>query len=499
MGAVFNLSAAFTPPSLTIYSGTFTTNNFAVTISGTFSASFNTITKVMNWGSSLITLSGTGGISFSSSTLTINPGTSSLVFSGGSGAPLTNNTNTNLTFYNVSFTGTTLGFTITGTNTFNNLSFTNRTSVGGNTVSFAANQTINGTLTVSAGSSLGCRTCISSSTTSTQRTLTCNAVSLANVDFSNINFAGNCISGGNVTGTSLGNCGGNANITFPAPKTSYYVSATGTNWGETTNWSNTAGGVANDIYLPLAQDTAVIGNTLPAVGQTITVGLGSRIGTLNLSGRTSNALTLSTSGNNFVYGDWIGSSQITYTSTGTNVFSSPTTQSITSAGMTFSSNINISGGGTVNLLDAFTTSINNNNGFVVSYGTLNTNGFNLTLSGLGGGFTFSGTATLPVTLNLGTSVVTSNGNNYAWQNNDARYNVVTGTPTIRFTSAFTHFFIVTNQNPGVVPQVDLTSITVEQAGSGQLYIAGDCKFGTDRKSTRLNSSHTDISRMPSSA
>ena len=29
--------------------------------------------------------------------------------------------------------------------------------------------------------------------------------------------------------------------------------------------------------------------------------------------------------------------------------------------------------------------------------------------------------------------------------------------------------------------------------------ANDVKLGLDRKSTRLNSSHTDISRMPSSA
>ena len=138
---------------------------------------------------------------------------------------------------------------------------------------------------------------------------------------------------------------------------------------------------------PLPQDTAVIGNTLPTAGQTITLGGGIRIGTINASGRTSSALTISaTTGTTSVYGDWIGSSQITYTGTATIYFNSTATQSITSAGRTFGSGINISGGGTVNLLDAFNTSINNNNGFVVNYGTLNTNGFNLTLSGLGGGF-----------------------------------------------------------------------------------------------------------------
>ena len=36
-------------------------------------------------------------------------------------------------------------------------------------------------------------------------------------------------------------------------------------------------------------------------------------------------------------------------------------------------------------------------------------------------------------------------------------------------------------------------------GPIMIYRWGDCKPGTDRKSTRLNSSHTDISRMPSSA
>ena len=32
-----------------------------------------------------------------------------------------------------------------------------------------------------------------------------------------------------------------------------------------------------------------------------------------------------------------------------------------------------------------------------------------------------------------------------------------------------------------------------------LFILGEQRFAEDRKSTRLNSSHTDISRMPSSA
>ena len=39
----------------------------------------------------------------------------------------------------------------------------------------------------------------------------------------------------------------------------------------------------------------------------------------------------------------------------------------------------------------------------------------------------------------------------------------------------------------------------EIINSGENVLLCDCRFDLDRKSTRLNSSHTDISRMPSSA
>ena len=49
--------------------------------------------------------------------------------------------------------------------------------------------------------------------------------------------------------------------------------------------------------------------------------------------------------------------------------------------------------------------------------------------------------------------------------------------------------------PGLSPAM---AGVITPAGEGNLYCSGH-SFLSDRKSTRLNSSHTDISRMPSSA
>jgi hypothetical protein len=113
------------------------------------------------------------------------------------------------TFYNVSFTSTSI-FTIAfdGANTFNNLSVAGRTSEGVSALSLAADQTINGTLTLSAGTNAAMRTFVRSSAIGTTRTLTCAAVdTLTDIDFRDITIAG---AAAPVSGTRLGDCKGNS-------------------------------------------------------------------------------------------------------------------------------------------------------------------------------------------------------------------------------------------------------------------------------------------------
>jgi hypothetical protein len=67
------------------------------------------------------------------------------------------------------------------------------------------------------------RTFVRSNTIGTTRTLTCAAVAaLTDIDFRDITIAGAAVSGGNLTGTRLGDCKGNTGITFVAGADKYW-------------------------------------------------------------------------------------------------------------------------------------------------------------------------------------------------------------------------------------------------------------------------------------
>ena len=266
---------------------------------------------------STVTIDGSTAISFTTATnLTFNAGTSQInvtstlpSFSGGG-----------QTFYNVSFTSTALSTpSITGANTFNNLTFTGRTVIGLGSCTFSANQTINGTLTLNAGTSAAYRIMLASDTVGTQRTLTCATISGGtDYDFRDINIAG---AASPIAPTRAGDCKGNSGITFPAAKTVYYASTVSNNWavGSQGAWAATSGGSADATMFPLAQDTAVFpAATYPASGSTITVNASYNIGTIDMSLRTSNTMTLATGTTaTQIYGNWINGTGITLSGTGT--------------------------------------------------------------------------------------------------------------------------------------------------------------------------------------
>ena len=359
VGGGWTLGSALTSSAtLTITNGTFDTSssgNYAVTINQ-FSSSNSNI-RTANFNGSTVTLNSNASSAFFASTstnFTFNAGTSQInLTQGNSGI-----NSGGLTFYNVSFTSAGINTgTITGTNTFNNLSITGRISIGIAQLSIGANQTINGTLTTSAGTAAAYRTQIVSSTLGTTRTLTCAAVSLTDTDFRDITIAG---AASPASGTRLGDAKGNSGITFPAAKTVYYRQTGSADWGATGSgsWSATSGGALDATQFPLAQDTAVFpAATYPASGSTTTVNAQYYIGTIDMSLRTSNTMTLST-GSNFplICGNWINGTGITLSGTSTITFLGRTTQTITSAGKSFTQLITInSPGGSVTLQDALTT------------------------------------------------------------------------------------------------------------------------------------------------
>ena len=377
--------------NLNINAGTFNCSTFNITISntlaqlgGVFTCNGGTITaggfastgssvRTFTLNASTLNITGSSTITLSGSNLTFNAGTSQInclhtgvnIVGGG------------YTFYNLSMTHTAeANIAFTGAITFNNLSFASKSSVGFNTVSFSANLTVNGTLTVSAPTTLGTsRYFFQSSTIGTTRTITAAAVSLTDVDFQDITGAG----AATWSGTRLGDVGGNTGITFPAAKTVYWNLAGSQNYSAI-GWATTSTGTPAAANFPLAQDTAKFTNTAPVTG-TVTLNILYNIGTLDFSAR-SNALTFSTGSlAPYIYGDITLSSALILTSTGIITFAGRNkTQTIISNGGTFSQPITQTTAYDTNveLGGAFLST----NTITVPRGTFNTKNYSLSAASL---------------------------------------------------------------------------------------------------------------------
>jgi hypothetical protein len=465
VGGAWTLGSAINTSGFTIIltNGTFDTSvsNYAVTIGNLSSSNSNTRTINLN-GSTVTCNAGSAWNMATSSNATLNAGTStincsdtSVTFAGGG-----------LTYYNLAFTSTALTTpSITGANTFNNLSITGRTTVGIGVLSLSADQTINGTLTVSAGTASAYRIQISSNTFNTTCTLTCAAVSLTDTDFRDITIAG---AASPASGTRLGDCKGNSGITFPAAKTVYYRQTGSANWGATGSgsWSATSGGALDATQFPLAQDTAVFpADTYPASGSTTTINASYNIGTIDMSLRTSNTMTLSTGATTpVIYGNWIGATGLGNTSSGTfgAVFSGRTAQQLTSAGRSFSRNLTInSPSGSVTLQDNLSTGPTTTT-TTLTNGTLGLQSYTLS-TGL-----FGSNNSNTRTIAFGTGQISCTGTGTAWDTTTTTGLTVTGTGTISLTSASVKTF----SGGGF----SYSGITINQGGAGALTITGSNTF-----------------------
>jgi hypothetical protein len=468
-GGAWTLGSALTSTStITVSTGTFSTSvsNYSITLSGRFTHNGGTL----NLNGSTLTLSGAG---FANGYLgaggTINAGTSQINFSNADvyfdGA--------SKTYYNVSFTSTTRGAcTVRGGNTYNNLTVAARSASGVSPVTFNANQTINGTLTLSVGTDATYRTLIAAESLGTTCTLTCAAIStLSDVDFRDITIAG---AASPVSGTRLGNCKGNTNITFPAAKTVYWNLAAGGNWGGAIAWATTSGGTPAINNFPLAQDTAIFEATGLNSGATVTFNSGYNINTVDISARTSNTMTLDcNAAGPSVYGDWTNGTGVTIANSNVNLsffILGRNTQNFTSAGVVFPISFNISSpAGTVILQDALTTTSGSTSAFALASGTLDLNGKTLTLSSANGQFrTNAGTKNL--TFNGGTLLITSVGPQAAFHNitpTGFTTTAGTGTGTISLTSATAKIFT----GAGTI-----FNCTINQGGAGALNITGSSTF-----------------------
>jgi len=450
--------------TLTVTNGSFSLATYNFTAGTINTNSAHTIT--INLGSSTVSLSSSAPIGFGSTesqraNFTFTASTSQINFTSLTSVTINGNNNT---FYNASATTADFTtFTINGVNTFNNLTTAGRTSSGVSVVSFGANQTINGTLTISAGTNATMRQFLQSDTIGTTRTLTCAAFAGTDADFRDITIAG---AAAPVSGTRLGDAKGNSGITFGAGVTRYWNLAAGGNWSAV-GWAATSGGAPAVNNFPLAQDTALFEATGLTSGNTVTVNANYNIGTINMSARTSNTMTLATGTTTpTIYGNWVNGTGTTLTGTGTLTFAGRGSQTITSAGRTFAQSLTINSlGGTVTLQDALVVSRDDTLAFWLVAGTFNANNYNVTLSGT----TFSRMSsdlTGSRTLALGSGLWTIAGFTTPWSATSSL--TITGTGTISLTSASAKTFAGGG--------ISYSGITLDQGGAGTLTISGNNTF-----------------------
>jgi len=465
VGGAWTLGSALTASgqTITLTNGTLDTSsvsNYAITANA-FSSS-NSNARTINLNASTVTLSSAStawdmatstNATLNAGTSTINCSTTSATFAGGG-----------LTYRNVAFTSTATTFSdknITGANTFTNLSISGRTAVGFAQLAISANQTINGTFTVSAGTASAYRTMIKSATVGTARTLTCAAVSFTDTDFRDITIAG---AASPASGTRLGDCSGNTNITFPAAKTVFYGRTGSADWGATGSgsWSATSGGALDATQFPLAQDTAVFpAATYPASGSTVTMNALYNVGTVDMSLRTSNTMTFTASVSPTIYGNWINGTGITLSAGALLIFRGRTTQQITSAGITFAQSPYIdTRTGTVQLQDALTTGTTLTT--TLNSGTLDLQSYTLS-TGL-----FDSNNSNTRTIAFGTGQISCTGTGTVWTTATVTGLTVTGTGTISLTSASAKTF--------AGGSFSYSSVTLNQGGAGALTITGSNTF-----------------------
>ena len=380
--------------AININAGILNTNGKTLTC-GNISATTGTTAGTLNLGASSVnasTISANAPLTITSSgTITLSSASPSI----GGGTNYTGNT-----LHNVTFSSSVINsVSILGNNTFNNVFFFEPPANKCTSIRLFGNQTINGTLTINQGATSSYRYFIHSDTIGTARTLTVAAVgTLGDVDFRDITIAG---ASSPWSGTRLGDCKGNTNITFVAGANKYIAAGTVTsNWSENI-WAASSGGAAAPANFPLAQDTVIIDNAGLNTGESLTINSAYNIGGFDASSRT-NAMTLSGVTAN-IYGDFNVSTNVTTSLSGSLwVFAGRNTQNITSNGKTLFVPFVNSPGGTVKLIDNF--SCGTSGAIQLLNGTFDANNKDITC----GSISASGSASKTLTLGSGT-ITTTNG------------------------------------------------------------------------------------------
>lgn len=387
LGDALNLGAG----TLTLTEGSFNTNSYSITAASMNGA--GSAFKSVTLNASTITLSNQFGFGFSYGIppASWNSGTSHIIctsttasFLGGSRI-----------FYDVSFTAISGTRTLSGVNTFNNLTLASASTASIGVLEITSNQVVNGAFTCSTTTATG-RNVIRSSVLGTTVTITAAALNAANCDFRDITIAGGAA---NTAPTRAGDCGGNSGIVFPEAKTVYRVGSS-SDWQGSNSWALTANGTGSNDNYPAPQDTIVFDNNSTFTGTMFMVA--GNFGTLDCSSRT-NTITLNPAGGTRFYGSVTLGSGVTSQS---NIysFSGRGVMTLTTAGRTLAGVTMEGPGGTLRLGDALNISGN------VSHtrGTFDANNYNVTCS------TFNSNNSNVRTITMGSGLWTLTGPGRSW-------------------------------------------------------------------------------------
>lgn len=465
--------------ALTFTNGTLDATSRTLNI-GTFSCNDNN-TKTLTITNSTINITSTA------------TGTQFNVANGSGGIPT--NLTVNATGSTINFTGSTLGTTAShtfsgGGKTWGNLvyngpmrpsisfsnTFANLTIIGTtgteNRFTCAVDQTVTGTTTIT-GTATKRVLVIGAGTGSegTQRTITSAVVAFSYVDFQDMRISG---AASPATGTSLGDCFNNTNITTDTPRTLYWVGNAGT-WSDTAHWSLTSGG-AGGQPAPLPQDTVYFdANSITLAGQTITedvcrpgknVDFSAVLNAPTLAMRSSNV-----QGTTF-YGDLIFAPTMTVTGSDSVDLANRTTANWNPAGITFPNSwvIRAANGGIITQLGNFISS--GATGLSLSLGKLVVNGYNnRTNTFVCNTFTTGSGRNQALDIGSGTWQLTDNGTTTVWNITSTGVVITPGTGVLKLTgtSANTRTFAGGTAN-------SYPTLLISGTGSGKTVITGNNTF-----------------------
>jgi hypothetical protein len=314
---------------------------------------------------------------------------------------------------------------INGNFTFDDLTISPSSGFTINYLIFQSDITVDGTLTI-AGSTINKRIIAFSSVQGTQRTITAAVVSLSNTDFVDIKGAG----AGTWSGTSIGNGGGNTDITFTSSVTRYWVATAGGNWNATSSWSDSSGG-SSGSSVPLCHDTVVFdSNSISSADKTIALNQ-YFVPSLDFSNIT-NSPTLSFSDNIRINGslDLTGIGTYTQSSWSLSLYSRGA-QTIKTNGKTLGTSSSYLNFGSPSGSYTFQDNVTAVYGIVAYYGTLDFNDKDVTCQRI---FTYS---TAALYMGNGTITLGSTSAATVWSSADSATSIYCESSTIKITSTGT--------------------------------------------------------------